>query len=261
MGRLLAVCVVVLALGGCAASSSDTYSRQDLGRVIETTPGTVVSSRPVDISGTRSGRGSLAGGATGAVIGATTFSGGGGAVAGVLLGIAGAVVGSLAEELITAESGTEYTIQTEDGRVVTIVQRSEVDRPPISDGTPVRVQWGADYARVIPDARMAPPPSSGGTVPGGTVPGGTMPGGTISGVPQPGGSGGTATGAPPPTGDEWINPDAVPEGAGAPSTTHAGTAPAATGATDGADTLNRRQLRRYGGTVPTGPVPGPPTSF
>ena len=181
MRRLLAAGVVVLTLAGCA-SSMDTYSRQDVGRVIETTPGTVVSSRPVNITGKRSGLGAAAGGATGGVIGATSFGGSGGAVAGVLLGIAGAVAGTLAEEAITSDEGYEYTIQTDDGRVVTVVQRAEGETPPIGAGTPVRVQWGADYARVIPIAGTTPPPA--GTAPGE---------------------------------DDWINPDDLEPGA--PATT------------------------------------------
>ncbi len=177
MRRFLAVGIVILTLGGCA-SSMNTYSREDTGRIIETTPGTVVSSRQVNISGSRSGAGAVAGGVTGGVIGATSFSGNGGALAGVLLGLAGALVGSVAEEAISSGTGHEYTIQTDDGRVVTVVQRQEGDQPPIPAGTPVRVQWGSDYSRVIP---------AGGATPAtGTAPS----------------SGGSA-----PAGEEWINPD------------------------------------------------------
>ena len=196
MRRFLAAGIVILTLGGCA-SSMNTYSREDTGRIIETTPGTVLSSRPVSISGSRSGAGAVAGGVTGGVIGATSIGGNSGALAGVLLGLAGALVGSVAEEAITSGSGHEYTIQTDDGRVVTVVQRQEGEQPPLPAGTPVRVQWGTDYSRVIP------------------APGATPAAGS---APPPGGAR--------PADDGWINPDATTGATPAPTT---GRTPAATG--------------------------------
>lgn len=220
MRRIALAGALAIALGGCASNSADTYSSSEVGRVIETASGTVISSREVNISGSRSGMGAAAGGATGAVVGATSFSGGGGAVAGVLMGIAGAVIGGLAEEMLTSRSGVEYTIETNDGRVVSVVQNAGDDEAPLPAGTPVRVQWGTDYARVTPDVTAAPagrpaPPPAAET-------GGGAPAETGGGIPAE-------------PADDWVNPDEVPLSGGGTT----------------AEDLNRRQLRGGSGAYST----------
>ena len=149
MKRLSAVLVLTLALGACATSGSDTYTAEDVGKVISTAEGTVVTSREVDIEGKTGPIGALAGGAAG---GATGYglSGGSGAVA-VLGAVAGAGVGYLVESVVNDGTGIEYVIQMDDGRTVTLVQNKESsDEEPIKDGQPVLIQYGDTYTRVIP---------------------------------------------------------------------------------------------------------------
>jgi outer membrane lipoprotein SlyB len=192
-------------VSACASSDLDTYSKQDVGRSMEMTRGTVVASRPVHIRGESSGLGAAAGGITAGTIGYSTIgSNSGSVIAGVLLGIAGAVVGSLIEEAVTSETGTEYTIQMNDGRTVTIVQNESDDDDVIAAGTPVLVQWAGEYSRVIPEHASlsptvgpSPPPAGMATSPGSEPP---PPGTGGSTPPSPSGS------AP----QDWVNPDTLP---------------------------------------------------
>ena len=193
MKRLSAVLVLTLALGACATSSSDTYTADDVGKVISTAEGTVVTSREVEIEGKTGPVGALAGGAAG---GATGYglSGGSGAVA-VLGAVAGAGVGYLVESVVNDGTGIEYVIQMEDGRTVTLVQNKEAtDEEPIKDGQPVLIQYGDAYTRVIPlPQNLDSAPPSGVWVNPDSMPPGEKPKGSLldSGAPVEGG-------APPP---------------------------------------------------------------
>lgn len=172
---------LLLVVAGCATSTRDTYMEQDVGRVMETTRGTVVAARDVSIRGESSGLGPTIGGASGGIVAASTIgSGDGSVVAGVLGGLVGIAVGYMAEDAIRGRDGTEYTIETEDGRIVTLVQNREDQTIPA--GTPVMVQWGTEYSRVVP----------------------------LQGAAAPAAYGPGASSAP--AGGEWINPDTVPAG-------------------------------------------------
>lgn len=205
MRRLALVLVPIWLLGGCADSMS-TYSRQDVGRMMEMTPGTVVSARPVTIKGERSGLGAVSGGAAGAAIGYSTIgSGSGSTAAGIVGGLLGAVLGSLAEEALTSRSGIEYTVQTDDGRMVTIVQNRAGDEKPIAPGTDVMIQWGGEYSRVIPQRPGTPPATAPGPYAG--VPG-KKPASEPSGAVPPPPAGTAPPAATPPSRSDWVNPDA-----------------------------------------------------
>lgn len=235
----------MLALSGCASSDSATYSSRDVGQVIESSRGRVVASRPVDIaSAEQSGLGAATGGVVGGIAGSTIGQGKGQSLAtaaGILIGV---VVGSLVEQELRRGQGVEYTVEMDDGRVVTIVQKQKSGEAPIPDGQDVAVQYGADYARITPIDSGAPamrtaaaggypadyPPSDPASDPtaGGAAPypsdyppadpaarGG---GATVAGAPS-----GSATGAPVRPGDsEWRNPDLEPDGQ-APSARSGGT--------------------------------------
>jgi outer membrane lipoprotein SlyB len=153
-----------LALSACAASDSSTYSRGDVGQVIETSQGQVISSRPVDIRDSEGGRvGAVAGGAAGGVVGSTIGKGSGNTLAtlgGVLIG---AGLGYLAEREIRSDEGVEYLVEMDDGRVVTIVQNQKDGDQAIPDGTPVLIQYGNEYTRLVP---LQASPSAGGATPG-----------------------------------------------------------------------------------------------
>ena len=149
--RPLCVCVLVAGLlGGCASSSTNSYSESDVGQIISTSEGTVVSSRLVDISGEDSSTGSLVGAGAGAITGFAGAGGGNtGALIGVLGALAGAGIGYLVEQGMKSREGIEYIVRLDDGRVVTLVQNRETEEVPLADGAPVLVQFGGNYTRVI----------------------------------------------------------------------------------------------------------------
>ncbi|MDJ0942155.1 MAG: hypothetical protein QNJ30_01725 [Kiloniellales bacterium] len=209
MRRLFAVLLVPMFLGACGTSSSDTYDAEDVGKVLSTAEGTVLSSREVEIEGSTGPVGALAGGAAG---GATGYglTGGSGPIT-VLGALVGAGAGYLAESTFNDRDGYEYVVRMDDGRVVTLVQNRGDQEEPIKDGAPVLVQYGDTYTRIIPL-----PQNLGSTAPG-------------------------ASGT-------WINPDTLPPGQKPPgslvdSDTPADTTPRASGGSgqqpgtgDGSDT-------------------------
>ena len=197
MRRVSAVLFVSLFVAACGTSGSDTYEAGDVGKVLSTAEGTVISSREVEIEGETGPVGALAGGAAG---GATGYglTGGSGAVT-VLGALVGAGAGYLAESTFNDRQGYEYVVRMDDGRVVTLVQNRDDDEQPIKDGEPVLVQYGDSYTRIIPL-----PQNLGATPPGGA-------------------------------GGAWVNPDTLPPGQKPPgslldSDTPAETPPGAAGA-------------------------------
>lgn len=213
--------LAAMLLAGCGSSNRNTYSSADVGKVIETTPGRVVAAREVKISGERSGLGTIGGGVAGIAIGSSVGRKSGsttGAVVGTAAGLLGALVGTLAEEMLSSRSGIEYTVQTGDGRMITVVQNRESGEVVLPPGSPVMVQWGGGYSRVLPDQSFgaaaaygsppAAPAAGGGTAAGGLAapPAGAPAGeGMRGGAPAVPPSGGRAPG-------DWINPDTLPAG-------------------------------------------------
>jgi outer membrane lipoprotein SlyB len=186
--RLISLCfAAIIALSACTNSTSSTYSGRDVGQVIETTEGTVVSSRIVEVrGGENNNTGALAGAAVGATTGAVIAKGQSASIAaGVIGGLIGAGAGYLIEESARSREGIEYVVQMDDGRVVTIVQNRDTEELPLQDGERVLVQYGSDYTRVIP----SPVDTVGG--------GGGGAGGAGSGTAGQGGA----------PGSSWANPD------------------------------------------------------
>jgi outer membrane lipoprotein SlyB len=143
--------VLGLVLAACTTSSSNTYSARDIGVPIETTQATVVASRMVEVKGEPGAIGPLAGGAAGATVaGVSIGSGSGSTIAAVLGGLLGAGAGYLAERQISSGEGIEYVLETEDGRTITLVQNREPEEQPLAEGTPVLIQVGSRYSRILP---------------------------------------------------------------------------------------------------------------
>jgi outer membrane lipoprotein SlyB len=140
-----------LLLVGCAHPSGSTYQAGDVGRTIETTQASVVSSRLVKISGESNLVGPAAGGALGAAGSALAFQGSG--LVGVIGGVLGAGAGYLAQQRLNDREGIEYVLQMDDGRTVTLVQNRADEEAPLPDGTPVLVQISGQYTRVVADPR------------------------------------------------------------------------------------------------------------
>lgn len=142
--------MAVLLIGGCAAASTTTYDSADVGRTIETASGKVVASRSVKVKGGTSVAGPVAGGALGGAASGLAFQSGWAAIIGAVVG---AGVGYVTEQQINSGEGTEYVVEMDDGRTVTIVQNKEEEKPPIADGTQVLVQYSGKYTRVLEDPR------------------------------------------------------------------------------------------------------------
>jgi outer membrane lipoprotein SlyB len=95
----------------------------------------------VQIEGTKSAVGPLAGGAAGAAAGSTIGSGTGKTVAVVVGGLVGAAGGAVAEEQVTKKNGLEITVQMNNGERTVIVQEAD---EPFAVGDAVRVIKGPD---------------------------------------------------------------------------------------------------------------------
>lgn len=150
--RLAAAALMVLA-AGCSHQTSSTYNSTEVGRVIDTSKGVVLSSRVVDISGQgeQSGYGPLLGAASGASAGYyVSQSTPGRVIFGVLGGLIGAGLGWATEEHVDSRQGIEYVLRLDTGKDVTVVQNRASDETPLPAGTQVLVQRGGDYSRVIP---------------------------------------------------------------------------------------------------------------
>ena len=145
----LVLILVGAGLAGCVppSMSADSYSRSEARQVHKVQHGTVLVVRPVAIEGTKSGLGSIAGGALGYVLGSTIGGGSGKQVAKVAGGLAGAAGGAAAEEGLTRQQGLELTVELEDGEVIVVVQAADETFDP---GDSVRViRRASGSARVI----------------------------------------------------------------------------------------------------------------
>jgi outer membrane lipoprotein SlyB len=128
--------------------SPDTYAVGSVGQVNRTVRGTVISARPVNISGSQSGLGAGVGAVGGGIAGSALGSGVRSNALGALGGaVVGGVVGAVAEEAATQQTGVEYVIETSNGALLTVVQGPE---PALMIHQKVLVIYGT-HARVIAD--------------------------------------------------------------------------------------------------------------
>ena len=151
---------VALALGllvaACAHQTSSTYASSEVGEIIDTSQATVLASRivAIDGQGEQSGYGPALGAATlgtaGYYITDGITGGPGSAAAAVIAGLVGAGLGWAAENSADSREGIEYILRTEAGRNITVVQNREGEEPPLGPGTPVLLQTGTGYVRVVP---------------------------------------------------------------------------------------------------------------
>lgn len=147
MKTLALLLISVALLAGCASSKSgDVYSRDQARREQTVRMGVVESVRPVQMEGTKSPVGSVAGAAVGGIAGSTLGSGKGSAVAAVLGAVAGGLAGSAVEEGVTRRQAMEITVQLEGGRLIAIVQ--EGDPQEFRPGDRVRIVSTGGESRV-----------------------------------------------------------------------------------------------------------------
>jgi outer membrane lipoprotein SlyB len=183
-----ACCVLLMAsVAACSHPSTTTYGDKEVGQTIETAPGSVVSSRVVDVAGDPGFVGAGAGAAVGAAGGGLAVNGPASLLVAIVGGLVGAGIGYMTEKQLGDRDGIEYVLQMDDGRLVTLVQNRENGEQPLPDGTPVLVQLNGQYTRVMahpgavdynagggwvdPDA--ANPPAGGAPATGSSEPGGT----------------------------------------------------------------------------------------
>lgn len=141
-----------MVLSGCVTDGS-TYSRSDVGYATEVIPGRLIGIEPVRINGSNSGVGAVSGAALGGVLGSNVgrnrgYRGRGGNAAGAIgFAILGGLLGAAIEEGATGGNGYRYTIELDDGRQITVVQR---DGNPVAEvGSNVRVEYGRT-TRILP---------------------------------------------------------------------------------------------------------------
>ncbi len=134
-------------VSGCASTSSGSvYSGAQTRGEQTVRMGVVESVRQVTIEGSKSGVGTLAGGAIGGVAGSNIGGGSRGSAIGTILGaVAGGVAGSAIEQGTSKTQGLEITVKLDNGELRAITQEAdEAFRP----GERVRLLSGSGVTRV-----------------------------------------------------------------------------------------------------------------
>ncbi len=141
--------------------SQNRYDSRDVGMNGTVLFGTLLSQRPVKITGEDTGAGALAGGVGGGVAG-SLIGAGNGSVLGALAGaIAGIFIGNEAEKSMGNRNGVEYIIALDNGTNQSIVQNIAADDTPLQNGMRVMIETQGKYHRVLP-ANNAGVPVPGG---------------------------------------------------------------------------------------------------
>lgn len=145
---LLPVALAGALMLGCESrTSSNVYARHQAQRISRVDQGEVIYVRMVEIEGSNSGLGTIAGGILGGAIGSTIGQGSGQDVATVVGLIAGAVLGAGLEEDASHQTGLEITVRLYTGEVIAIVQAADEQ---FDVGDKVRVLQQPDgSARVV----------------------------------------------------------------------------------------------------------------
>ncbi|BAU46801.1 membrane protein [Sulfurifustis variabilis] len=127
MLRHAILAVTVLLLPACASSmSGSAYERSQARTAYDVQMGIVEHIREVQIEGTKSGVGAVAGGAAGSVVGREAGSSPvGRAVGGIAGAVIGGVAGAAAEEGVTRQKGYEITVKLDSGRLLAVVQAAD----------------------------------------------------------------------------------------------------------------------------------------
>ncbi|WP_199405233.1 MULTISPECIES: glycine zipper 2TM domain-containing protein [Corallincola] len=191
---IVGMATLVTFLAGCAPSSQTgtSYNREEARKVQQVRVGQVLDVQVVNIEGTKSGAGGLAGAAVGGIAGSSVGGGKGSDIAAVVGAVVGATVGAMAEESLTAKQGHEYTIRLESGDIISVVQAFDPEKPDavasgdwvkiLQQGSSTRVNKLENYSNFKADG------SGGGGTAGGSTGGGTPTTGDDAGGGDIGGS-------------------------------------------------------------------------
>jgi outer membrane lipoprotein SlyB len=137
--------ILLLGVSGCSLHSGSTYNRNEMGSPQYFKKGVIVSVRDVEIKGTESGAGAVAGATAGGLAGSTL---GGNTATRVLGALGGAVIGGVlghtTEDVITSGDASEFIIQPDEGEAYAIVQVNDEELKPgekvlIMDSGKVRI--------------------------------------------------------------------------------------------------------------------------
>lgn len=154
MKYVLLALAPLMFLIGCAQPGQNRYDFNDVGKATTVEFGTIIASKPVDITGRNTGGGALVGGAAGLGAGSYIGSGSGqawGQAGGML---AGALIGAMIEQAIADRTGIEYVITMHDGTTRTIVQNVGPNETAFQAGERVAVQTSGNYQRVLPASQF-----------------------------------------------------------------------------------------------------------
>lgn len=143
--------LAVSVLYGCAAGQSGSdYGRNQVRGEQAIRLATVVSSRAVNIDGTRSGVGAVAGTVIGAVAGAGRSGNSATSnILGALGGVLGGVVGQGVEQAATKTKGIEVVVKNQNGELTAITQ--EDDGTVFLPGASVRIMKQNGVVRIAPN--------------------------------------------------------------------------------------------------------------
>ncbi|MEN6585384.1 MAG: glycine zipper 2TM domain-containing protein [Sulfuricella sp.] len=141
-----ALLVLAAVLGGCASSmSGGAYSRSQARQTQEVQMGVVESVRQVQLEGTKTPVGTVAGAAVGGIAGSNIGGGKGSTVAAIIGAVAGGLAGSAIEEGVTKKPGLEITVTLDSGRMIAVTQEADESFHP---GERVRILTGGGVTRV-----------------------------------------------------------------------------------------------------------------
>lgn len=121
---LAIILTLTTALGGCMSNlSGDTYSREDARRVQTVMLGTIVALRPVQIEGTKTPIGAIAGAGVGGLAGSAIGGGRGSIITTIIGAVGGGLLGAAGENLLTKSNGVEITFNLDNGATRSVVQQ------------------------------------------------------------------------------------------------------------------------------------------
>jgi outer membrane lipoprotein SlyB len=134
-------------IASCASTSSGSVYSGGQARQEQTVRmGVVESVRQVTIEGSKSGVGTIAGGAIGGVAGSNIGGGNRGSAVGTILGaVAGGIAGDAIERGTTKKQGLEITVKLDNGELRAITQEADESFRP---GERVRLLSGSGVTRV-----------------------------------------------------------------------------------------------------------------
>jgi len=115
-------------LGGCVSNlGGDVYSRDDARQVQTVMLGTIVALRPVQIEGTKTPIGAIAGAGIGGVAGSTMGGGTGSIITTIVGAVGGGLLGAYGESLMTRSNGVEITFNLDSGVTRSVVQQVQAN--------------------------------------------------------------------------------------------------------------------------------------